>query len=131
MDDTFQADKTAQELGELLRDHNGKDVVVIDLRGLNSWTDFFVIATVTSNTHVQGLLRHIKEFAREKDVDIFRGQGHGRGRQHGKVQSSALPSALPAALPDNEWNLVDMGNIIVHLMSERTRAFYELERLWA
>jgi ribosome-associated protein len=110
MDDTLQADRTAQELGELLRDHNGKDVVVLDLRKLNTWTDFFIIATVTSQTHVQGLLRHIREFAREKDLEIL----HRPGK----------------AGPDTEWNLVDMGNIIVHLMSERARAFYELERLW-
>jgi ribosome-associated protein len=111
MDDTLQADKTAQALGELLRDHNGKDVVVLDLRKLNTWTDFFIIATVTSQTHVQGLLRHIREFAREKDLEILH-----RPRK---------------AEPDNEWNLVDMGNIIVHLMSEHARSFYELERLWA
>ncbi|MDR2784282.1 MAG: ribosome silencing factor [Treponema sp.] len=110
MDDTLQADKVAQELGELLRDHNGKDVVVLDLRELNIWTDFFIIATVTSYIHVQGLLRHIKEFAREKDLEIF----HRRRKPD----------------PDNEWNLVDMGNIVVHLMSERARSFYELERLW-
>jgi ribosome-associated protein len=111
MDGTLQADKAAHELGELLRDHNGKDVVVLDLRKLNIWTDFFIIATVTSHTHVQGLLRHIGEFAGEKDLEILR-----RPRKSG---------------PDNEWNLVDMGNIVVHLMSERARSFYELERLWA
>ncbi|MDR0452548.1 MAG: ribosome silencing factor [Treponema sp.] len=111
MEDTLQADRAAHELGGLLRDHNGKDVVVLDLRKLNTWTDFFIIATVTSHTHVQGLLRHIKEFAREKDLEILR--------------------RPPKAGPDNEWNLVDLGNIIVHLMSERARSFYELERLWA
>jgi ribosome-associated protein len=110
MDDTLQADKIAQELGELLRDHNGKDVVVLDLRKLNIWTDFFIIATVTSHTHVQGLLRHIKEFAREKNLEILH-----RPRK---------------AEPDSEWNLVDMGNMVVHLMSEHARSFYELERLW-
>jgi ribosome-associated protein len=110
MDDTLQADKTAQELGELLKDHNGKDVVVLDLRKLNTWTDFFIIATVTSHTHVQGLLRHIREFAREKDLEIL----HRRRK----------------AEPDNEWNLVDMGTMVVHLMSEHARSFYELERLW-
>ncbi|MDR1353179.1 MAG: ribosome silencing factor [Treponema sp.] len=110
MDDTLQADKAAYELGELLRDHNGKDVVVLDLRKLSVWTDFFIIATVTSHTHVQGLLRHIREFAREKDLEIFH-----RPRK---------------AAPDSEWNLVDMGDIVIHLMSERARSFYELERLW-
>jgi ribosome-associated protein len=106
-------DETARELGALLQDHNGQNVVVLDLRKLNVWTDFFVIATVTSSTHVQGLMRHVKEFAREKDIEIL----HHPHR-------SRTPS------PDNEWNLVDMGNIVVHLMSESARSFYDLERLW-
>ncbi|MDR3337799.1 MAG: ribosome silencing factor [Treponema sp.] len=111
MDDTFQGDKIAGELGELLKDHHGGDVVVMDLRELNSWTDFFVIATVTSSTHVQGLLRHIKEFAREQGIEIL----HRRRK----------------TIPGDEWNLVDLGNVVIHLMSEKARAFYELERLWA
>ena len=102
--------KLAMELGQLLKDHKGEAVVVMDLRELNSWTDFFVIATVSSSTHLQGLQRHIKEFANEKGIEIL--------RRHRKIPS------------DDEWSLVDLGNIVIHLMSERTRIFYELERLW-
>jgi ribosome-associated protein len=118
MDDTFQADKTAFELGDLLQNHNGRNVAVLDLRKLNAWTDFFIIATVTSSTHAQGLLRRIKEFAGEKGLEILRSP-----RKSG-------PPPLPPDAPDNEWNIVDMGNIVVHLMSEYARSFYDLERLW-
>ncbi|GHT74210.1 ribosomal silencing factor RsfS [Spirochaetia bacterium] len=116
MDDTLTDGKTspqaaAQDIGALLREHNGGDVVVMDLRRFNSWTDFFVIATVTSHTHVQGLLRHIKEFAVDRDLEIL--------RRHRKSS------------PDDEWNLIDMGSVVIHLMSSKSRAFYELERLWA
>jgi ribosome-associated protein len=45
-----------------LREHNGQDVTVLDLRGINNWTDFFIIATVTSGTHMDGLERHVKDF---------------------------------------------------------------------
>ncbi|MDR2952823.1 MAG: RsfS/YbeB/iojap family protein, partial [Treponema sp.] len=48
----------AAALGELLREHKGGDVSVLDLRGMNSWTDFFIIATVSSNAHMEGLERH-------------------------------------------------------------------------
>jgi ribosome-associated protein len=65
---------------------------------------------VTSHTHVQGLLRHIKEFARERDLEIL--------RRHRK------------ATADDEWNLIDMGDVVIHLMTEKSRAFYDLERLW-
>ena len=113
MADTLQHDdKTiALELGRLLEEHRGIDVVLMDLRSLNMWTDFFVLATTSSSTHVQGLQRHIKQFAAEKGVEIL--------LKHKKIPS------------DDEWHLVDLGNIVVHLMSGKARSFYELERLWS
>jgi len=113
MDDMLPANDAAalaRALACLLRDHKGEDVAALDLRELNSWTDFFVIATVTSHTHLLGLLRHIKEFCRERDVEILRGRR--------KIA------------PDDEWTLVDLGTVVVHLMTEKSRSFYELERLW-
>jgi ribosome-associated protein len=101
----------ALALGRLIREHRGIDVVVMDLREQCGWTDFFVIATVTSHTHVQGLLRYIREFAAERNIEIL----HGRRK----------------ASPDDEWNLVDLGTTVVHLMTARSRSFYELERLWS
>jgi ribosome-associated protein len=99
-------------LGELLRDARGQDVVALDLRGLNSWTDFFVIATVTSRTHRLGLERHIKDFAQEKGFEILR-------------RSTRPPGDI-----EDDWSLIDLGDIVVHLMTEKARLFYELERLW-
>ena len=102
-------DTQAAALGELLRDHKGQDVSVLDLREINNWTDFFIIATVSSETHMDGLERHIKEFCREKEIDIL-----------GSSRKSA----------GDEWRLVDLGSTIIHLMSQQARDFYELERLW-
>jgi len=119
MEDTLQetdpsvfviSEMVVSELGELLREHNGQDVSVLDLRGINNWTDFFIIATCTSRTHMDGLDRHIKEFCREKKIDIL-----GRSRKS----------------TDDDWRLIDLGWIIIHLMTGRVREFYELERLWA
>jgi ribosome-associated protein len=113
MEDTLPADDKAAalELAALIRDHRGEAVVVLDLREMNYWTDFFVIATVSSNTHLQGLQRHIRDYAREKGMEML--------RHHRKTNA------------DDEWNLTDLGNIVIHLMSERSRSFYELERLWS
>jgi len=105
----------AVAVGKLLNDHNGGDVVVMDMRSLNFWTDFFVIATATSGTHLMGLERHIKEFARERDVDI--------------LHRSRRPKSNADSHPD-EWCLLDLGTIVVHLMSAKVRSFFELERLW-
>jgi ribosome-associated protein len=113
MEDTLPADDkaTALELAALIRDHRGESVIVMDLREMNYWTDFFVIATVSSNAHLQGLQRHIGDYARERGMDI---------RNHHRKTSS-----------DDGWNLTDLGNIVIHLMSEKSRSFYELERLWS
>jgi ribosome-associated protein len=113
MEDTLQADdKTAAlELAALIKDHRGEAVIVMDLREMNYWTDFFVIATVSSATHLQGLQRHIRDYARERGMEML--------RRHRKISS------------DDEWNLTDLGNIVIHLMSEKSRSFYELERLWS
>ena len=97
-------------LGALLREHNGQDVSVLDLRGMNNWTDFFIIVTVTSNVHMEGLERHIKEFCHEKEITIL-----GKSRK----------------TEDDEWRLIDLGSLVIHLMNKRARDFYELERLWA
>jgi ribosome-associated protein len=102
---------SALALGELLREHRGADVVTLDLREMNAWTDFFVIATAASGAHLDGLERHIKEFCRERGLEVLR-----RSRK-------------PAG-EDDEWRLIDLGSIVVHLMSGRMRAFYELERLY-
>jgi len=106
----------AVDMGKLLDDHHGGDVVVMDMRALNFWTDFFVIATATSSTHLTGLERHIKEFARERDVEI--------------LHRSRRPKSTTEQHPD-EWRLLDMGTMVVHLMSAKMRSFFELERLWS
>jgi ribosome-associated protein len=103
--------REAVELGELLFSSRGGDVVVMDMRNLNFWTDFFVIATVTSSVHLSGMERHVKEYAREKGLDILR--------------RSRKPET------EDEWHLLDLGGIVIHLMNAKTRAFYELERLWS
>jgi len=100
----------ATALGNLLCEHKGADVVVLDLRSGPVWTDFFVIATATSNTHLDGLERHIGEFCAERGIDILRRSRKPTGQE-------------------DEWRIIDLGNIVIHLMSRRARDFYELERL--
>jgi len=101
----------ALALGELLRDHKGFDVLVLDLREMNAWTDFFVIATSSSGTHMDGLDRHIKEFCHERGIDILRRSHKPEG--------------------EDEWRIIDLGQIVIHLMNGKARAFYDLERLYS
>jgi len=108
----------AVELGKMLSLHNCADVVVMDMKPLDFWTDFFVIATATSNTHMMGLERHIKDFIQENGLEILR-----RSRKSVNVREAELH-------PD-EWRLFDLGNMVVHLMTAKVRSFFELERLWS
>ena len=115
------AEIVVKELGRLLYDHRGIEVIAMDMRPLNFWTDFFLIATVTSSTHLSGLERHIKEYTRDNDLEIF----HRTRRLKPGAQSNSIES------DSDEWSLVDLGNIVIHLMSAKTRQFFELERLWS
>jgi ribosome-associated protein len=99
----------AMDIARLIDEHKGRDTIVLDMRGLNSWTDFFILSTVTSSTHLKGLLKHIKDGALGLGIELL--------RKHSGSDS-------------DEWSFVDLGDIVIHLMTERTRDFYELERLW-
>ncbi len=103
-------EEKAKEIAKLMEDGKGNDVTLLDISGLNSWTDYFVIVTVTSSAHWQGLYKQIKEYIKENDLEI-----HLTNRKS----------------PDgDDWNLIDLGSIVVHLMSESARTFYDLEKLW-
>ena len=100
----------ALEIAQLMEDSKGQNVVVLDISELNSWTDYFIIVTVTSSAHWQGLYKEIKDYIAENDMQIH-------------VTSNKGPQG-------DDWNLIDLGTVVVHLMSKEARDFYELEKLW-
>jgi ribosome-associated protein len=103
-------EEKAREIAKLMEDGKGNDVTLLDISGLNSWTDYFVIVTVTSSAHWQGLYKQIKEYIKDNDLEIH-------------VTNRKSPDG-------DDWNLIDLGAIVVHLMSESARSFYDLEKLW-
>ena len=103
-------EEKAREIAKLMEDGKGNDVTLLDISGLNSWTDYFVIVTVTSSAHWQGLYKQIKEYIKDNDLEIH-------------VTNRKSPDG-------DDWNLIDLGAIVVHLMSESARTFYDLEKLW-
>jgi len=127
MEDTLpeiNISEIAALLGELLREHKGDNVLVLDLRKMDTWTDFFVIATATSNTHLEGMDRHIKEFCREREIEILR-RSRKPVASHGMLASGGMQGQ------EDEWRIIDLGPIVIHLMSRRAREFYDLERLYS
>jgi ribosome-associated protein len=99
----------AYEIGRLLAEHRGGDVTLLDVTIQSGWTDFFIIATAGTVTQLRALARFVGDYAAEADLPQ-RGGGN--------------------IADDEEWVLLDLGDLVVHLMTERARTFYELERLW-
>jgi ribosome-associated protein len=84
------------------------DVHILDLRGLSTIADYFVIGTGTSSRQMHAVLEHIREHARTLDRRPF-GLGDSR---------------------DASWLLADYVDVVVHLFDEEHRAYYALEELW-
>jgi ribosome-associated protein len=93
---------------DAITDLKGAELVVLDLRGLTDATDFFVIASGTSDAHVRGIADSIME-----KLDR---QGHHTHHVEG--------------LTGGRWVLLDFVDFVVHLFHPETRWFYQLERLW-
>ncbi|MCB1627719.1 MAG: ribosome silencing factor [Xanthomonadales bacterium] len=85
-----------------------RDLRLIDVRGRTSITDFLVIASGTSNRHVRAMAEEVIVAAKTIDNAPLGVEGEREG----------------------EWVLVDLGDVVVHLMQPRTREFYGLERMW-
>jgi ribosome-associated protein len=110
-------EKIADNITQLLTEHRAVDPIKLDLRQFNIWTDFFVVADVTSTAHLDGLKRHLEEWAHDNHVTLRR-----RSRNGQSVKGATDTNLL--------WEVIDMGNVVVHLMSKEARAFYALESLW-
>jgi ribosome-associated protein len=119
MDDmqTNNWERIADDITRLLDEHRALNPVRLDLRRFNIWTDFFVVASVTSTAHLDGLKRHLEEWAVENHVTLRRRRRNDRAGK-GTGETNLL------------WEVIDMGNVVVHLMSKDAREFYALESLW-
>lgn len=62
------AQQEALEIAQMLEDSKAENVTVIDVSELNSWTDFFVIATIHSSAHWQGLAKQVKDYVKENGM---------------------------------------------------------------
>ena len=91
-----------------LEDIKGKDIEVINTTKLTSLFERIVVATGDSNRQVRSLARNVAEKVREAGAEILSTEGEDGG----------------------EWVLVDLGEIVVHIMQPAVRSYYNLEELW-
>ena len=91
-----------------LEDIKAVNPIAIDVTKISSLTDFMVIASGTSNRHIAAMSEHVLEDLKETNISGIKIEGQG----------------------GDDWVLVDAGDVVIHLMSEDAREFYDLESLW-
>ncbi|RDI94521.1 ribosome silencing factor [Meiothermus sp. QL-1] len=96
------------QIKEALEDKKALDIVALDLTEVSDALDYFVIATGTSQPHLQALERAVREKLLAQGVRAAHVEG-----------------------PSPRWVLLDYGPVLVHLMSPEARAYYDLEGFWA
>lgn len=105
---------TPEQLADIVRnaldEMKAKDIVQLDVRPMTSMADIMIVATGTSNRHVRSLADGVREKVKE------------------------LTGRLPLGMEgqdSGEWVLVDLGEVIAHVMQPAARQFYDLEKLWS
>ena len=94
---------------DALDDVKAQDIIKLDVRKMTTVTDYMVVASGTSNRHVQALVENVAEKATEAGHKPIGVEGEEGG----------------------EWVLLDLQDALVHVMLPRVREFYNLEKLWS
>jgi ribosome-associated protein len=90
-------------------DHKAIDLVILEVKDLSSFTDYFVICSGNSDRQVQAITSHIEEKLGRQGLEPIGLEGKNEGR----------------------WALLDYGDVVIHIFYHPVREFYDLERLWA
>jgi ribosome-associated protein len=104
-----EARPTAMLIAQAGLDKKAEDVTVLDVRGLTSYADYFVVMTADSDRQASAIADAVEQTMKEKGVTKVGVEGYEGGR----------------------WILVDYGDVVAHVMNKESRGFYDLEGLWA
>jgi ribosome-associated protein len=99
----------AQRAAQIAIENKAQDVIILDLRGVTDMTDFFIVASGTSDTAVRSIGQHVAE----------------------EMKKEGSPAAHTEGLDKGRWVLLDFVDFVVHVFHPTLRNFYQLERLWA
>ena len=103
-----QARTFALAAAKIAEERHCSDIVVLDLKGLSPVTDYFVIATGTSDRQMRTVADKISDAAKEWGYKLFGTEGYEQGH----------------------WILLDFIDVVVHIFDDRFRDYYDLELLW-
>lgn len=98
----------ASRIAQCMFEKKAEDVKVFDLKGLTSVTDFFVVATATSELHVKAVADHIQSTLEDEGIRAHHVEGYG----------------------GMTWILLDYIDVVAHVFQPSAREYYDLERLW-
>ncbi len=102
-------EELARICAKIALDTKAKDIKILDVRGLTTFTEFFVLLSGTSTRHVRALAEAIEEKLRSKRIRTSRAEG----------------------LREGIWVLLDFDDVVVHIFYREERDFYDLEGLWS
>lgn len=104
----LEGEQIADICVKIASDGKGEDIVVLDVRKISSFADYFVILSGRSTRHVQALAENLENELRSKRINTSRAEG----------------------LAEGKWVLLDFDDVIVHIFYHEQRDFYDLEGLW-
>lgn len=100
---------TAKNIAKFLLDKKARNILVLDLRKVASFTSFFILCTGMSSPHLKSIEENLMETLKKKDFRRYGTEG----------------------TPESRWILMDYGDIMVHIFEKEARNYYNLERMWA
>lgn len=103
--------KVLKEIISLLKEKKCEEIVVMNLEEVNSYLSLFVIATVASHTQGRAAARELEKKMKPYKLGA------------GNLEKKSIPT-------ESGWTLLDLGEIVVHIMTAETRAYYDLDKLW-
>ncbi|MGB0503574.1 MAG: ribosome silencing factor [Thalassolituus sp.] len=104
----MQTEQIKELVVDALEDMKAQNIIVLDVRGRTSVTDWMVIAHGTSSRHVSAVAGNVEE----------------------KAKHAGLRPKGTEGRNSSDWVLIDLFDVVVHVMTEQARHFYDLERLW-
>ena len=104
----LSARRKAERAARAALDRKALDLVVLDVQGLSSVTDYFLLCSGRSTTHLASITEAIRAELKQDGVRPLHAEG----------------------ATDSGWVLLDYGDVLMHVFLEDTRAYYALERLW-
>lgn len=109
LNDVEVSRELANMIGELALEKKAEDIVVMDVRKIAGFTNYFVIATANSDVHLKSIADYIEDELTQYKVNVWNKEGY----------------------QNRKWILLDFVDVVVHIFDAETREYYDLDTLWA